>query len=112
MIFNFRSFMTRLSHILWSRLTHWLIRPKRLAIFEACLIGLVSGLAALLLGECVSWLGGWRRMMAHWIPVYYALPAIGLVGGFLAGWLNVLLLPPVVAACRRLKPFWHRFPCP
>jgi CIC family chloride channel protein len=77
----------RLGHILWNRLSHWLIRPKRLAIFEACLIGLTSGLAALLLGEFVSWLGGGRRMMAHWLPVYYALPAIGLTGGFLAGWL-------------------------
>jgi len=79
--------MIRLGRILWSRLSHWLVRPKRLAIFEACLIGLASGLAALLLGECVSWLGGWRRMMAQWVPVYYALPTIGLVGGWLAGWL-------------------------
>jgi CIC family chloride channel protein len=79
--------MVHFGHILWNRLAHWLVRPKRLAVFEACLIGLVSGLAALLLGDCVGWLGGWRRMMAHWLPVYYALPMIGLVGGWLAGWL-------------------------
>jgi CIC family chloride channel protein len=79
--------MVRLARLLWNRLFHWLVRPKRLTIFEACLIGLVSGLGALLLGECVSWLGGWRRVLAHWVPVYYALPTIGLIGGLLAGWL-------------------------
>ncbi|MEE3718899.1 chloride channel protein [Tumidithrix elongata RA019] len=79
--------MTKISHIIWKRVSRALVRPKRLAIFEACLIGLVSGLAALLLGEGVGWLGGWRRTLAHWIPVYMALPAIGLIAGLLSGWL-------------------------
>ncbi|MGA7955037.1 MAG: chloride channel protein [Gloeobacterales cyanobacterium] len=79
--------MTQIRHILWNRFSNALVRPKRLAIFEACLIGLVSGLAALLLGEGIGWVGGWRRTIAHWFPVYLALPAIGLLGGFLAGWL-------------------------
>ena len=79
--------MTQIWHSLWNRFSHALVRPKRLAIFEACLIGLVSGLAALLLGEGIGWLGGWRRTIAHWFPVYLALPAIGLLGGFLTGWL-------------------------
>lgn len=79
--------MRQIGHMLWNRFSQVLVRPKRLAIFEACLIGLVSGLAALLLGEGIGWLGGWRRTMAHWFPVYLALPAIGLAGGFLAGWI-------------------------
>ncbi|MGA7938124.1 MAG: chloride channel protein, partial [Kovacikia sp.] len=79
--------MRQIGRIFWNRFSQVLVRPKRLAIFEACLIGLVSGLAALLLGEGIGWLGGWRRSMAHWFPVYLALPTIGLAGGFLAGWL-------------------------
>jgi len=105
--------MIHLSHILWSRLIHWLVRPKRLAIFEACLIGLASGLAALLLEECVSWLGGWRRMMAHWVPVYYALPTIGLAGGWLAGWL-VERFAPVArgSGMSEVKAFLAQVPMP
>lgn len=85
--------MIRLGHILWKRLSRMVLRPKRLAIFEACLIGLVSGLAAALLGQSVGWLGGWRQRASDLFPVYYALPVIGLVGGFLAGWLVERIAP-------------------
>ncbi|WP_315787679.1 chloride channel protein [Fischerella sp. JS2] len=85
--------MIRLGHILWKRLSRMVLRPKRLAIFEACLIGLVSGLAAALLGQSVGWLGGWRQRASDLFPVYYALPLIGLVGGFLAGWLVEKIAP-------------------
>ena len=64
-----------------------LLQSKRLAIAEACLIGLVSGLAAVLLGQGVGWLGGWRQHLAHEFPVYIVLPAFGLLGGLLAGWI-------------------------
>ncbi len=79
--------MTQIKYVLWKRFINSLVRPKRLAIFQACLIGLVAGLAAVLLGESISWFGGWRRTLAHWVPVYFALPIIGSLGGFLAGWL-------------------------
>lgn len=79
--------MLKLGQILWNRFSRLLVRPKRLAIFQACLIGLVAGLGALLLGETVGWLGGWRRTIAHWMPVEYALPLFGAVGGLLAGWI-------------------------
>ncbi len=73
--------------ILWLRLWRQLLRPKRFAFLEACLIGLVSGLAAVLLGQTVDWAGAWRvRVSYHW-PAYLVLPGIGLVGGMLAGWL-------------------------
>ena len=60
-------------------------QPKRLAILEACLIGLVSGLAAVWLKLGSGWLGSWRVYTAHNGPVLLWLPAVGLVGGFLAG---------------------------
>jgi len=87
--------MIRFRRIVCNYLFYLLSRPKRLAIFEACLIGLVSGLGALLLGEGVSWLGGWRRTMAGWLPVYIVLPTIGLAAGLLAGWLIDRFAPAV-----------------
>ncbi|MBH8564595.1 chloride channel protein [Nostoc sp. CENA67] len=73
--------------ILWLRLSRQLLRPRRLAFVEACLIGLVSGLAAVLLGQAVDWAGAWRVHLSYLWPAYLMLPAIGLVGGVLAGWL-------------------------
>ncbi|MDF0556146.1 chloride channel protein [Kamptonema sp. UHCC 0994] len=64
---------------------HQLLSPKRLAIFEACLIGLVSGLAAVLLKQAIGWLGGARIQASHLLHPWLALPAIGLIGGLLAG---------------------------
>ncbi|MER3433343.1 MAG: chloride channel protein [Leptolyngbya sp. ERB_1_1] len=77
----------------FSYVSHFLLRPKRLAIFEACLIGFVSGLAALILAHGVGWLGGWRQHLIGVIPVYVALPAIGLIGGLLSGWIVDRLAP-------------------
>ncbi|RAM48747.1 MAG: chloride channel protein [Hapalosiphonaceae cyanobacterium JJU2] len=85
--------MLRIGQILWKRLSRVLVRPKRLAIFEACLIGLVSGLAAVLLGQGVGWLGGWRQSASHLLPAYYVLPIIGLFGGLLAGTLVERIAP-------------------
>ncbi|BAZ68617.1 MAG: chloride channel protein [Pelatocladus maniniholoensis HA4357-MV3] len=85
--------MVRIGQTLWKRLSQTLVRPKRLAIFEACLIGLVSGLAAVLLGQGVGWLGGWRQSASHLLPAYYVLPIIGLLGGLLAGTLVERIAP-------------------
>lgn len=63
------------------------ISQKRLAIFEACLIGLVSGVAAVVLKQGVNWLGKWRLSAATDYPDWMVLPLVGLVGGLLAGWL-------------------------
>jgi chloride channel protein, CIC family len=79
--------------MLQHRLSQIFLRPQRLAVIEACLIGLVSGLAAMTLGESVSWLGGWRQQITHLVPAYLALPAIGLVSGILAGWLAGYVAP-------------------
>lgn len=85
--------MVRIGKSIWNRFLRLLLRPKRLAIFEACLIGLVSGLAALLLAQSVGWLGGWRQQAAHLIPAYIALPLIGSLGGFLSGLIVDRLAP-------------------
>ena len=62
-----------------------ILSQKRVAILEACLIGLVSGLAAVLLKQGVEWLTLART--ASPLPAVFALPAIGGVGGWLSGWL-------------------------
>ena len=64
-----------------------LLRPKRLAIFEACLIGLISGLAGVLLKLGVGWLGSWRVATSTVIPAWILLPTVGLFGGLLTGFL-------------------------
>jgi CIC family chloride channel protein len=69
------------------------LRPKRLAIFEACLIGLVAGIAGVLLKLGVGWLGSWRVASSALIPVWILLPSVGLVGGFLTGLLVERLAP-------------------
>lgn len=62
-----------------------LLRPKRLAIFEACLIGLIAGLAGVLLKIGVGWLGTWRVAASLDIPAYLLLPTVGLIGGLITG---------------------------
>jgi CIC family chloride channel protein len=73
--------------VLWLRLLRQMLRPKRLAFEEACLIGLVSGLAAVLLGQAVDWAGAWRVHLSYLWPAYLVLLSIGLLRGTLAGWL-------------------------
>ncbi|MFB2894851.1 chloride channel protein [Aerosakkonemataceae cyanobacterium BLCC-F50] len=70
-----------------------LLSPKRLAIFEACLIGLISGLAAVLLKQGVGWVGGFRVHSLHLAYPWIVLPSIGLLGGFLAGLLVERIAP-------------------
>ncbi|MBD2005130.1 MULTISPECIES: chloride channel protein [Cyanophyceae] len=64
------------------------LRPRRrVAIAEACLIGLVSGLSGVLLKVSVGALGSWRVHASHFLPAWIVLPAIGVSFGFLSGWL-------------------------
>lgn len=72
---------------IWRRLSRQFMQPKRFAVIEACAIGLVSALAAILLQESVGWIGSWRVRAAGIFPAYFVLPMVGLVGGWLAGWL-------------------------
>jgi len=69
------------------------VGSKQFAITEACVIGLISGLAAVLLKQGVGLVGGWRIAMADRWPAWLVLPLIGLVGGWLAGFLVERLAP-------------------
>ncbi|MEM6754134.1 MAG: chloride channel protein [Cyanobacteria bacterium P01_C01_bin.38] len=83
--------LTKISFIL-----QWLRRflsPKRFAIFEACLIGLVTGIAAILLRNGTGWLGTWRVYSSYILPAFLVLPPIGLSFGFISGSLIERLAP-------------------
>ncbi|MFQ4139779.1 chloride channel protein [Nodosilinea sp. PGN35] len=68
-----------------------LLSRKRVAIVEACVIGLVSGLAAVLLKQGVELLTLWRTSST--LPLWLVLPTLGLVGGWLSGVLVERLAP-------------------
>lgn len=68
-----------------------LLSRKRVAIVEACVIGLVSGLAAVLLKQGVERLALWRTTSE--LPLWLVLPGIGLFGGWLSGFLVERLAP-------------------
>ena len=59
---------------------------NRYALAEACLIGLVSAGAALLLKQGIGWLGGYRLQAVNQFGAGLALPLFGLILGGLAGW--------------------------
>ena len=75
----------------WRKTWFWIkqgLRPrKRLAIVEAGLIGLVSGLSAVVFKYGVGFLGTWRLASTEILPPWIALPLIGLCFGLLSGWL-------------------------
>lgn len=70
-----------------------LLKPKRLAIFEAVLIGLVAALAAVLLKQGVHWFSSWRVRESLLLPAWLLLPVVGLIGGMLSGLLIERLAP-------------------
>ena len=59
----------------------------RYALLEACLIGILSALAALLLKKGIGWLGGWRLQAAEAWGAWWVLPTVGMILGWLSGWL-------------------------
>jgi chloride channel protein, CIC family len=76
--------------MLLKRLEPFLSR-KRAAILEACLIGAVSGLAAVVLKQGVELLTLWR--VSYSSQLWLVLPLVGLVGGWLSGWLVEQVAP-------------------
>ncbi len=73
----------------------WL-QPQRFTIIEACLIGFVSGLAAVVLQQGVNWLGTERLYWSTRVffgsstvpaPSFLVLACIGAIGGFTSGFL-------------------------
>lgn len=65
----------------------------RYALIEACLIGLFSALAAVLLKQGIGWLGGWRVNTANLAGAKLVLPLVGLTLGTLAGVVIEILSP-------------------
>ncbi len=63
------------------------IKPKRLALIEACIIGVISGLAAVFLKQGTGWLGSFRLQASEGWGAWLILPLVGGLGGWLAGWL-------------------------
>ncbi|MGK7946636.1 MAG: chloride channel protein [Microcystaceae cyanobacterium] len=66
---------------------------SRYALIEACFIGILSAIAALILKEGVGWLGGQRIELVKQYPPWLVLPLGGLIFGWLAGWLIQTLSP-------------------
>ncbi|MEC4814442.1 MAG: chloride channel protein [Scytonema sp. PMC 1069.18] len=79
--------------IFWLKLSRRILQPKRQAILQACLIGLVSALSAVLFKTGVGALGGWRVHTTHLLPAWVVLPVVGLGGGLLSGWLVQQVAP-------------------
>ena len=65
----------------------------RYALIEACSIGLLSALAAVLLKQGIGWLGGWRIQTANMAGAKLVLPLVGAILGTLAGVIIQLLSP-------------------
>ncbi len=83
----------------------------RYALIEASLIGIFSGLAALLLKEGISFLGSYRLQLTNQWDARIVLPLFGLVLGTIAGFFVEYFepsaagggIPQVKAALNRLK---------
>jgi chloride channel protein, CIC family len=75
------------------RLRTWWQPRKGLAIAEASAIGFVAAISALLLKVSSGWLGTWRVHTSHLLPAWIVLPIIGLVFGYIAGFLVQRLAP-------------------
>ncbi|MEB3125654.1 MAG: chloride channel protein [Synechococcales bacterium] len=77
----------------WHQIVHTTLKPKTLAIVEAGLIGITSGLAVLVIKYGINWVGTWRIELAYFYPAGLILPLMGGIGGFLAGFLVERVAP-------------------
>jgi len=73
------------------RRLHRFFGTKRVAFLEACIIGVVSGLAAVALKQSVEILTEWR--LTSTVPAWLLLPLVGLLGGMASGWLLERVAP-------------------
>ena len=76
-----------LSFIFSSKLfRRWRYTFKQIFFIEICLIGLTSGLSAIVLKQGIDLVSEWRINLAQQYQPLLILPAIGLLGGLLSGW--------------------------
>lgn len=66
-------------------------QPVNIGLLEACLIGLVAALSAVVLKHGVGFLGSVRVSLSHAEPML--LPIIGLLGGIVAGLVMQYIVP-------------------
>ena len=107
--------MTLLKRLLSRLLSLCRVRPvqQRYALAEACLIGLVSALAALLLKQGIDWLGAYRLQLADQFGAGVALPMVGLILGLLAGWCIERLSPHAAGGgIAQIKAVLAQYPIP
>ncbi|MGD1901095.1 MAG: chloride channel protein [Geitlerinemataceae cyanobacterium] len=82
----------------WQKIWQVLANPstgvasRRVALFQACTIGIVSGLAAFFLRQGIGWVGGLRVAAAEDMA-WFVLPLFGAIGAGLAGIAIVELAP-------------------
>src|SRR4030095_9276622 len=69
------------------------IRPKHIAVLEACWIGMGAGLAAVAVKQGVGLLGALRVEVAGLYSAHVVLPLFGLIGGLIAGFLVERVAP-------------------
>ncbi len=70
-----------------------MMRPKRIAVLEACWIGIGAGLAAVAVKQGVNLLGSLRMDLATLYSAPIVLPLFGLIGGLIAGFLVERIAP-------------------
>jgi CIC family chloride channel protein len=78
---------------LWQSKHNLAISSMGYANVEACAIGIIAALSAVLLKQLSGALGTWRVHSTQILPAWLSLPLIGLSFGFLAGWLVQRLAP-------------------
>ncbi|MDJ0583226.1 chloride channel protein [Crocosphaera sp.] len=106
-------------HLIFQRFNRWLksfalnATDTRYALVEACLIGVLSAIAALILKQGVGWLGGQRVALANQFGGIVVLPLGGLIFGYLAGWLIETLSPTATGGgMTQVKASLARYPVP
>ena len=108
-------------HLYPKRLYQWLTSSNfglsttdpRYALLEACLIGFLSALAALILKVGVGWLGGWRVSLANQFGAIWILPLGGLTLGLVSGWLIEQVSPTAAGGgIVQVKASLARYPVP
>jgi len=98
---------------LWLKSRHFARNSvsTRYALLEACLIGLLSALAALCLKEGINWVGAFRLQIVDRFGANLILPLFGLILGMAAGWLIEQVSPAAAGGgIPQVKAALARFP--
>ncbi|ANV86504.1 chloride channel protein [Picosynechococcus sp. PCC 7117] len=82
-------------------------------LIEACLIGVISGLAALFLKQGIGFVGGYRVILSRQYGAWLILPLFGVVCGWFAGYLLETFAPEAKGGgVPQVKVVLAQFPLP